>query len=438
MAKIHYEGINTTVECHDMDSTILDISNTNQIPHLHECGGNGRCTTCRIRVIDGAQNLTSPTQLERMTANMRNWDSSIRLACQTYPKGDVRIQRLVWTSAEVNKLQLEMLPDGSADERAIAILFCDLRNFTELASKNLAFDMAYMLNRFYTCLGDPILMNNGIIYQYVGDEIIGIFGTTGGTKDKICLDAVRAAQGMQYAVDRLNRVELKDFDTQFRIGIGINFGRAFIGHLGHPTHRQFAVVGDPVNVASRIEKATKETGSNILISDNIRRAIPDGVLEYGDTIEMELAGKDEAATLHEVNGFIDVDMSLELQSTLEILMQKEEEFADKFYAKVFEASPGVRNMFKNNMMMQGRLLTHMLTGIVYSLSRPEHLAMGLKSLGKSHEKYGVLPEHYPVVKSVMLETIAEQLGDSYTARVAEAWNRAMDFVTDSMKNWHAA
>jgi len=93
-----------------------------------------------------------------------------------------------------------------------------------------------MLNRFYTELGDPILMNNGIIYQYVGDEIIGVFGTVGGTKTKNCTDAIRAAKGMQYALERLNRIELKDFEIKLKIGIGINFGRAFIGHLGHPTH----------------------------------------------------------------------------------------------------------------------------------------------------------------------------------------------------------
>ena len=438
MAKIHYEGINTTVTSEDLDSSLLDISRANQIPHLHECGGNGRCTTCRIRVIDGIQNLTSPTQVEKMTSGMRNWDSTIRLACQAYPKGDVRVQRLVWTSAEVNKLQLEMLPQDNADERAVAILFCDLRDFTRLASRNLAFDMAYMLNRFYTCLGDPILMNNGIIYQYVGDEIVGIFGTTGGTKEKICTDAVRAAQGMQYAVDRLNRVELNDFETRFEVGIGINFGRAFVGHLGHPKHRQFSVIGDPVNVASRIEKATKETDSDLLISESVRKAIPDGVLELGETFHKELAGVDELTTVHEVLGFAGVDVSLELQSTLDLLMQNEEEFADKFYTRVFEKAPNLRTIFKNNMMMQGRLLTHMLTGIVYALSRPEYLIMGLKALGKSHVKYGVKAEHYPVVKACMLETINEQLGSNYNDRVAEAWDKALDLVTDTMKNWEAA
>ena len=195
MARIFYSGINQEVKAEDNSASLLDISMDNQIPHLHECGGHGRCTTCRVRIIEGHRHLSPPTAIERNTAHDRRWDPSIRLACQCIVKGDVRVQRLVWSSAEVNKLQLERIPEGEAEERNIAIFFCDLRNFTSITSRNLVFDMAHMLNRFYTVLGDPILMNNGIIYQYVGDEIVGVFGTTGGSKEKNSMDAVRAALG---------------------------------------------------------------------------------------------------------------------------------------------------------------------------------------------------------------------------------------------------
>ena len=252
-AKIHYAGINKEVNCNAEYCSILDTSIENKIPHLHECGGNGKCTTCRVRVLDGTQNLSSKTHLEVMLSKSRRWDPSIRLACQAYVKGDVKVQRLIWSSAEINKLQKETVPEGKPEERPIAILFCDLRNFTRLSSNNASFDIAYMLNRFYTELGDPILMNNGIIYQYVGDEIIGVFGTAGGTRAKNSMDAIRAAMGMRYAIERLNKIELKDFEVKLDIGIGINYGLAYVGHLGHPTHRQFSVVGDPVNVASRIQ-----------------------------------------------------------------------------------------------------------------------------------------------------------------------------------------
>ena len=126
---------------------------------------------------------------------------------------------------------------------------------------------AFMLNKFYTALGEPILMNNGVIYQYIGDEIVGVFGTTGGTAEKNCQDAIRAALGMKYALEMLNKTDLKDLDVKLKSGIGINFGSAYIGHLGHPTHRVFSVIGDPMNVASRIQGETKKTNTSILISD---------------------------------------------------------------------------------------------------------------------------------------------------------------------------
>jgi class 3 adenylate cyclase/hemoglobin-like flavoprotein len=435
MAKVLYTGINQFVETNDEDSTLLDISMENKIPHLHECGGNGRCTTCRVRIMDGYQNISRPSSLEKQMAHLRKWDPSIRLACQCYISGDVSIQRLVWTSAEVNKLQLEMIPEGEAEERSIAILFCDLRNFTRITSQHLAFDMAHMLNRFYTVLGDPILMNNGIIYQYVGDEIIGIFGTAGGSRRKNCLDAIRAALGMQFAIERLNRFELKDFNTNFEVGIGINFGRAFVGHLGHPKHRQFTVVGDPVNVASRIQGFTKESKTRVLISNPVLRSLPEDTVEIGKSFKKLLAGKEYESEIYEVKGFIETDMNLELQSSLDIILKKEDRFAERFYEKIFARNPEVRSLFRKDMVLQGRLLTHMLGGIVYSLSRPEFLTMGLRALGKSHEKYGVKPEYYPLVQEAMLETIKEELGELYTDRLEEAWRKALQFISSQMISW---
>ncbi len=435
MHNIHYAGINQTVSGHAINSSLLDVSIKNKIPHLHECGGHGKCTTCRVRILDGHHKISKRTKLEKEAAKIRRWDPSIRLACQCSADGDVSIQRLVWTSGEVNKLQLETVPEGEAEEREVAILFCDLRNFTSITSKNLVFDMAHMLNRFYTVLGDPILTNNGIIYQYVGDEIVGIFGTSGGSKEKNCIDAVRAAIGMQYALERLNRMELKDFETSFRMGIGIHFGKAFVGHLGHPTHRQFAVVGDPVNVASRIQGCTKETKAPILLSDSILKSVPKETLSIGRSFEIQLNGKSGHSLLHELKGFSKMDIQLELQSSLDFILRNEEKFASKFYEKVFEKAPQVRSLFGKNMVAQGRLLTHMLAGIVYSLSRPEYLKSGLQTLGRNHEKYGVKAAYYPVVLETLIETIQEELGDHYNERIGKAWRQGLTGVINQMQNW---
>ena len=433
--KIKYSGIDRTIEAEDDLSSLLDLSIANQIPHIHECGGRGNCTTCRVRILDGAQNLNPKTRVESEASYARKWDPSIRLACQAYPQGDVSLQRLVWSMAEVNSLQKELAPQELAEERPIAILFCDLRNFTSMSSKNMNFDVAFMLNRFYTAMGEPILMNNGIIYQYVGDEIVGVFGTTGGTREKNCTDAIRAALGMHYALDHLNKFEFADLQVSLTSGIGINFGKAYIGHLGHPTHKVFSVIGDPVNVASRIQDQTKPTGTRILISKSVLNSIPGDTLDTGREFDMHLEGKEGSALLTEVLGFKKLDTQLELQASLNIMLNDQDAFAETFYAKVFEISPETRELFKRNMRDQGRLLTHMLAGIVYSMARRDHLESGLRSLGKSHERYGVVGAHYPVVREAMLYTIDKTLGSRKQAKTMEAWTTTLDQILEMMQNW---
>jgi len=130
-----------------------------------------------------------------------------------------------------------------------------------------------------------------------------------------------------------------------------------------------------------------------------------------------------------------MDIQLELQSSLEYLLRNEEDFAETFYKKVFERSPETRQLFKNNMKAQRRLLTHMLGGIVYSMSRPHHHEMGLHELGKNHARYGVRHEHYPVVLASTLETIREQLGAFYTEQLGMAWEQALTKVTNAMKTY---
>ena len=240
---------------------------------------------------------------------------------------------------------------------------------------------------------------------------------------------------MQYAIERLNRFELKDFETEFEIGIGINYGRAFIGHLGHPKHRQFTVVGDPVNVASRIQGCTKKVKAKTLISESIRQNLPADTVEIGRSFSIQLAGKEEESQLHELKDFIGTDVNLELQSSLDYVLKNEKRFAQRFYGKVFAIAPELRGLFRADMSGQERMLTHMLGGIVYSLSRPEFLKMGLQTLGRSHEKYGVKPEYYPLVQELLLETIKEELGECYTAKLGEAWRQALSFITAQMSNW---
>ncbi len=432
-SKIRFSDLNREIEATDYSLSVLEHSIKNKVPLLHECGGHGLCTTCRIRVLDGINNLTPPTKLETNLQNNRGWDPSVRLGCQTrLLKSNATIERLIWTNAEISNIQLETIPYGIGEERDLIILFCDMRNFTKLADHHSNFDLAHMLNRFFTVLGDPVFMNNGIIYQYAGDEIVALFGAGGGNNSKNAMDAVRAALGMVYAIQRLNKWELREFEAEMDVGIGIHFGRAFVGNIGHPRHKQFAVIGDVVNVTSRIQAQNKELKTKILASEAFFNILPENSIVTGLKSVVHLKGKDQRFLVHEIVEFRHSDINLEVQRTLNELLKNEEEFASRFYEKLFAKAPSVKKLFTKNMIDQGKMLTHMLRGIIYSLSRPEYLALGLQTLGKQHQEYGVKNEHYDLIKEILLEAIGEELGELHTENVKKAWEEAVSLIIQHM------
>ncbi len=431
-SKLTYTVLNRKIPA-TPGKSILELSIQHKIPHLHECGGHGICTTCRIRVLDGMSQITPKTSAEEKVALERTWDQSTRLACQArLLGGSVAIERMIWTSAETSHFQLEKVSTGIGEERDMAFLFCDMRNFTPIAEKQLNFDLAHILNRFFTALGDPVYMNNGIIYQYAGDEIIAIFGAGGDRPQKSCTDAIRAALGMLYAIRRLNKWDLQAFDVTMSIGIGIHFGRAFIGNVGHHRHKQFAIIGDPMNVTSRIQSKNKELKTELLISEVVHHYVDPGLLHIGAKSKVQLKGKSEVHTIYEVKSFASPDYQLSLQSSIHHILRDEAAFAQEFYEELFSLAPEVRDLFSDRLSAQGTMITSMLQSITYTLSRPDHLRMGLKELGKQHHGYGVQPAHYPVVKKALLTTIENRLGHEYTEEMESAWNKAIDTISDIM------
>jgi len=432
--QIRYQCANKVVQLNpNRPQTLLDISLANRIPHLRECGGNGRCTTCRVRIMEGLAHVSPRTAIEEKVAESRKWDETTRLACQTYVTGDVTLQRLIRTSAEVSGLQIETVLSETGEERQLAVLFCDMRQFTPFAERHLAHDVVHVLNRFFSALGEPVLLNNGVIYQYVGDELTALFGVGGGDQTEICTAAVRAGLGMLDAIERLNNELSSEFGMEIAVGVGIHFGPTIVGRVGHPSHQQFAVVGDTVNVASRIQEMNKTLATKLLISEDVFAHLPPGVLSVGKTEVAALKGKRERLTLFEARCFNTPDPTLIVQETIDKILGVDTEFADSFYRRLFTKCPHVRALFKGDPQAQAAMLTHMLKGVVYAVSRPAHLALGLRALGRRHQAYGVAAEHYALVGPVLLATIKERLGEVFTPEVETAWKTVIESILRLMQ-----
>ena len=99
--RVRYRCADRDVEVGGPGQTILDISIGSKIPHWRECGGRGKCSTCRVRVLDGAANLSPANAVERQLARARRWAPAIRLACQAV-LGDVALERVLLSGADAS------------------------------------------------------------------------------------------------------------------------------------------------------------------------------------------------------------------------------------------------------------------------------------------------------------------------------------------------
>lgn len=437
MTTIVYVGEDKAMTVADPAMTILDVSIAHKIPHVRACGGQGRCTTCRVRICGGIENVSPRTPREMEVAGALHWDAFTRLACQTRISGDVSLERLIRSPADVSCLQVEEASIGPSQERTLAVLFCDIRDFTPFVEAHMAYDVVHILNRFFKAVGDAILLNNGVIYQYVGDQIVGLFGVGGDPPEKSCLDAIRAGMGMLSAVGDLNAELANEFATRLEIGVGAHFGPLIVGMLGHPDHRQFTVVGDVINVCSRIESANKTLGTRFLMSEALFDQVPLAPVEVRRT-QVVLKGKHGAFQLMEVLGFAAPDAALLVQSTVGVLLLHQQRFTQALYRRLFALAPSAQRLFHGDMDRQGRMLTHMIEFLVHAMSRPDIMKLGLRELGRRHDRYGVAPEHYPAFRQAFLDAARDVLADRHTPQVEKAWADTIDMIIGAMRDTGAA
>ena len=412
----------TTIEAAD-GQTLLEASIQNRIPHHHQCGGQARCTTCRVRILDGLSHVSPRTPLEQSVASERGWDDFTRLACQTRVHGDVIARPLLQSPQDIVVLDLDEVGTASGveeQELEVAVLFCDIRNFTSQTEKSLPYDVVYFLNGHFAAAAEVILNNNGFIDKYIGDGLLAVFGIRGEPPATTCRNAVRAALGMQDAAQRLSPIFERDLNIALRLGIGVHFGPVILGRIGHPGKRQVTVIGNTVNLASRIERMTKQVDAPILLSDSVVAHLP-GALRTGPSVRPLLKGVSETTSLYPCKGFKCSDAVLLVQSSFHQIAPRLIAFGERFYAVLFDVNPELRALFKNDLAVQQRMLVSMLNSLVRGLNRLAEIEGGVRALGQRHCRYGTSPDHYDKVANALLLTLQEFLGDDFTPEIRAAW-----------------
>lgn len=278
--------------------SLLEISLANGIPHTHACGGNARCSTCRVLVLENSSNLSKPEQKEKDLSQKKGFPEAVRLACQAKVLGDVRVRRIVLDDEDYN-LTIPGSAEISGEEKEIAILFSDIRDFTSFSESHLPYDVIHILNRYFYKMGDIVLKHGGKIDKYIGDGLMALFGVDGGSAEEVCIGALRAAKEMELELYSLNEYLKSHFHISFRIGVGLHYGNCILGQLGHPANMSFTAIGDSVNMASRIESKTKKAGATVLISEPFYEQVK-GRVRKGRIFSTKLKGKTGDYKLYEI------------------------------------------------------------------------------------------------------------------------------------------
>jgi len=171
----------------------------------------------------------------------------------------------------------------TGDNRRLSILFSDIRSFTTISEGMPPDDLVNSLNRYFTGQVDIIYNRNGIVDKYIGDAIMAFWGAP-EKHDNDALQSVLSGLEMISAVEKFNGNQKKLGKCEFKIGIGINYGEVTVGNIGSERKMDYTVIGDAVNLASRMEGLTKTYHAEILISeslfDELRSVSPDSGLHY--------------------------------------------------------------------------------------------------------------------------------------------------------------
>jgi serine/threonine protein kinase/hemoglobin-like flavoprotein/class 3 adenylate cyclase len=412
--------------------TLLAASLACGIPHTHECGGHARCSTCRVLVISGGENLSPRDSAELRLSRQLGLSDDIRLACQTKATGAATFRRLIIDADDVRLSRLGRDTGGSGSEMPLAVLHVSVREFGSLVRRHLPYDIVHLLNRYYLQLGDAVLANGGVIDRYTTGGLMALFGTAGEDAKTKCTNAVRAALRIQRRMIPFNDYLREHFSMRFTIDIGLHYGRMIVGRIGHPDHAKVTAIGDGSTVAGSIAASNGDHEPGILATEELINVI-EGDIRTGHVNHLVPTGLQREYTVYEVVDFAKPDTHYLVQTSFEKVSVQRERASELFYQHLFEIAPHVRPMFANtNMQTQGAMLMNMIAAAVNGLDRLDELKPVLQDLGRRHIAYGVRVEHYAAVELCLLHTLETILEKDFTLDVKLAWTQIFNFIAQTM------
>ncbi|MFA5935587.1 MAG: adenylate/guanylate cyclase domain-containing protein [Patescibacteria group bacterium] len=217
------------------------------------------------------------------------------------------------------------------EKRRMSVMFSDVRGFTSISEKLTPEALVDVMNTYLTRMTDIVFANDGVLDKYIGDAVMAFWNAPFDQPDH-ALRAIKTALAMQRALREMNDAKAFGDDLNLKIGIGINTGEMIVGNMGSEVRFDYTVIGDNVNLASRMEGITKEYGVGILISEATRTDAVDSVLTRRID-KVAVKGKKEPVTMYEVMGLMN-----DVSEADRRLAQDFEDALDAYFAKDFPSA----------------------------------------------------------------------------------------------------
>ena len=196
---------------------------------------------------------------------------------------------------------------GGSRVRA-TVLFCDIRNFVNVCETMDAEEVTSMLNEYFSCMVEVIYRHKGEVDKFIGDAVLAVFYENDVLKQPVntALHAIYCAMEMREKLNEFNVKRVRNNKAAIDIGIGINSGEIISGPIGSPDRMDFTVIGDVVNLASRIEKMSKQGRFTRIVFSHLVEEKVRGLLDYEELSRDKIRGKEEEVIVYELVKIKDV------------------------------------------------------------------------------------------------------------------------------------
>jgi adenylate cyclase len=247
--------------------SILEASLMARVPHASVCGGRARCSTCRVRILGDQRDLPAPSEIETSVLHRVHAGPSVRLACQLRPLTDTAVVPLLSATLSIADIYGHAIHLGG-EERFVAILIIDIRDSTQLAARRLPFDAVFAVGNFIDAVSRAVVSAGGRPNQFLGDGLLAIFGLDCNAREA-CRRALTAVCEIAAKVEAINSVFHREWAEPIEFSIGLHGGEAVVGEVAYAGMTVFTALGNPVNVAARMQQHCRSFDCEAVISEDV-------------------------------------------------------------------------------------------------------------------------------------------------------------------------